>query len=86
MQPQQTRVYADSTSINSLPTQELMTGNTMTGNTMTQQSPNFNAMYSQQDNTPLVDAASPGQSNEGFMEPMAANSALGGSWGSSSSW
>jgi hypothetical protein len=86
MQPQQTRVYADSTSINSLPTQEFMSGNTMPGNTSMQQSPNFNAMYSQQDNTPLVNAASPGQSNEGFSEPMAASDALGSSWGGFSSW
>ena len=83
MQPQQTRVYADSTSINSLPTHE-MTGSTNMLNP--QQTPNFNAMYSQQDNTPLVNAATPGQSTEGFMEPMAASDALGGSWGGFSSW
>jgi hypothetical protein len=39
------------------------------------QQPNYDAMY-RQDTTPLVDAATPGL--EGFGEPMAANSALGG--------
>ena len=51
------------TSINSLPTQQL---------------PDYNAMY-QQDNTPLVGAASPGM--ESF-EPMAANAVGGGAFGS----
>jgi hypothetical protein len=40
-------------------------------------------MYEKND-TPLVNAATPGEGiNEGFMEPMAANSVLGGSFGSS---
>jgi hypothetical protein len=52
-----------STSINSLPTQQM---------------PDYNSMY-QQDNTPLVGAASP--SMESF-EPMAANSVGGGAFGS----
>ena len=49
-----------------------------------QSSPDFNNMY-QQDNTPLVGAATPGMGMEGF-EPMAANdgggfaSAFGGGW------
>jgi hypothetical protein len=38
-------------------------------------------MY-QQDNTPLVNAATPGVT-ETFSEPMAANSVLGGGFGSS---
>jgi hypothetical protein len=52
-----------STSINSLPTQQM---------------PDYNSMY-QQDNTPLIGAASP--SMESF-EPMAANSVGGGAFGS----
>jgi hypothetical protein len=44
------------------------------------QQPNYDAMY-RQDTTPLVGAATPGIEN---MEPMAANSALGG--GSFGSW
>ena len=51
------------TSINSLPTQQL---------------PDYNSMY-QQDNTPLVGAATP--SMESF-EPMAANAVGGGAFGS----
>jgi hypothetical protein len=48
----------------------------------TQQLPNYNEMY-QHDPTPLVGAATPGQT-EGFNnEPMAANSVLGGGFGSS---
>jgi hypothetical protein len=63
--------------INSLPTND-MTNNTQSNQyTMSpQQLPNYNNMY-QEDNTPLVGAASPTQEN--FMEPMAANSVLGGS-------
>jgi hypothetical protein len=65
-------MYSDGTSINSLPT----------GNSETQQTPNYNNMY-RQDTTPLVNAATPGMA-EGFMnEPMAANSVLGGGFGSS---
>lgn len=71
--------YNDGTSINSLPTQD------MTGASQ-QQLPNYNAMY-RNDSTPLVDAATPGQTNEGFShEPMAASDALGGGWGGFSSW
>jgi len=47
-----------------------------------QQLPNYDAMY-RQDTTPLVGAASPSMA-EGFSEPMAANSVLGG--GSFGSW
>ena len=71
--------YNDGTSINSLPTQDMSSSSQ-------QQLPNYNAMY-RNDSTPLVDAASPGQPNEGFSnEPMAASDALGGGWGGFSSW
>ena len=60
-------VDSDGTSINSLP------------NGDAQQLPNYNKMH-QQDNTPLVNAQTPGM--EGFL-PMAANEAIGGSFGSS---
>jgi len=71
--------YNDGTSINSLPTQDMTTSSH-------QQLPNYNAMY-RNDSTPLVNAASPGQTNEGFSnEPMAASDALGGGWGGFSSW
>ena len=66
-------LYSDGTAINSLPT-NLGNENTLAP----QQLPNYNAMY-KQENTPLVGAASP---TEGFSEPMAANSVLGGSFGS----
>ena len=68
-------IYSDGTSINSLP----ITQNT--SSTMTQPLPNYNNMY-QQDNTPLVNAATPG-ATESFSEPMAANSVLGGGFGAS---
>ena len=74
-------LYTDGTAINSLPTNEVTYGNTNTPQSASQQLPNYNAMY-QQDPTPLVGAATPGQS-EGFSEPMAANSVLGGGFGSS---
>jgi len=65
-------MYADGTSINSLPS----------SSESSQQLPNYDAMY-KQDSTPLVGAASP---SEGIIqEPMAANSVLGGS-GMFSSW
>ena len=60
-------MYSDGTSINSLP------------NGDSQQLPNYNNMH-QQDNTPLVNAATP--SMEGF-GVQAANEVLGGSFGSS---
>jgi hypothetical protein len=66
-------LYGGSTSINQLPTANM--------NAPTQQIPNYNNMY-QKDNTPLIDAATPGGA-EGFYEPMAANSVLSGSFGSS---
>jgi hypothetical protein len=73
--------YTDGTAISSLPAYD----NTQGGqNTMqTQQLQNYDAMYKKND-TPLVDAASPGMS-EGMtpFEPMAANGVFsGGSFGS----
>lgn len=64
-------MYSDGTSISSLPS-----------GGDTQQNPNYDNMY-RQDTTPLVNAATPGLA-EGFVnEPMAANSVLGGGFGSS---
>ena len=68
-------IYSDGTSINNLPITQNTTSST------TQQLPDYNNMY-QQDNTPLVNAATPGVT-ETFSEPMAANSVLGGGFGSS---
>jgi hypothetical protein len=48
-----------------------------------QQLPNYNEMY-QQDNTPLVGAATPGM--EQVTEPMAANMGVGGAFGSAFGW
>jgi hypothetical protein len=77
MMPQTQPTYTDGTSINSLPTSSTDSSTT----TPTQQMPNYDNMYQQQ-TTPLVGAASPGM--EGFSEPMAANSVLGG--GAFGSW
>lgn len=68
-QPQQPIQVTDGTAISSLPTYN---GNQNTLQPM----PNYDSMY-RQDTTPMVDAASP---VEGFGEPMAANSVLGGSF------
>ena len=70
-------LYTDGTAISSLPSDSQ---NTM----QSEQLPNYNAMY-RQDNTPLVGAATPGGQQESMMpmEPMAANSVLGGGFGSS---
>jgi hypothetical protein len=73
MMPQSQPTYTDGTSINSLPTSSI---------TSTQQLPNYDNMYKEQ-NTPLVNAATPG-AMEGFQEPMAANAVLGG--GAFGSW
>ena len=62
-----------STSISSLPQQQ-----------STQQMPDYNNMY-QQDSTPLVGAATPGMESFGGAI-MAANDALGGSFGSAFGW
>lgn len=58
-----------------------MGGNTTSISSLpTQQMPDYNQMY-QQDNTPLVGAATPGMGMESF-EPMAANAVGGGAFGS----
>lgn len=77
MQPPATS-YTDGTAISALPTNDMSYGNQNT--VQAQQLPNYDAMY-RQDATPLVGAANPGMS-EGFGEPIAANSAIGGSFGS----
>lgn len=75
-------LYTDGTAISSLPTNDATYGSSNTVQAApSQQSPNYNAMY-QHDYTPLVGAATPGQS-DAFVEPMAANSVLGGGFGSS---
>jgi hypothetical protein len=61
--PQSQPTYTDGTSINSLPT---------SSTSSTQQLPNYDNMYKQQ-NTPLVNAATPGV----VSEPMAANEGFG---------
>ena len=69
-------LYTDGTAISSLPTNDVQYG----GETTMQ--PNYNSMY-KQENTPLVGAAAPAQmENMGTMEPMAANSVIGGGFGS----
>jgi len=72
----QSQMSAQGTALNQLPPPQLMSS---------QPSPDFNNMY-QQDNTPLVGAASPATSMyEGFA-PMAANEALGGSGFGGANW
>jgi len=71
--------YTDGTAISSLPTYDATQGNQTS--MQPQQMPNYDAMY-RQDTTPLVAAATPGMTES--MEPMAANSVLGG--GSFGSW
>jgi len=66
-------LYTEGTAISSLPINDQ-------NNSETQQTPDYNNMY-RQDTTPLVGAATPG-GLEGFGEPMAANSVLGGAFGS----
>jgi hypothetical protein len=76
----QQAMYTDGTSINTLPTNDMSNGGSQ--NTLApQQMPNYNNMH-EKDDTPLVNAATPG-GQEGFNEPMAANSVLGGGFGSS---
>jgi hypothetical protein len=74
MIPPPASTYTDGTAISSLPTNDVTYGSQNT--VQAQQLPNYDAMY-RQDTTPLVGAATPGMS-EGFGEPMAANSVLGG--------
>lgn len=74
-------LYTSGTAISSLPTNDVVYGSENT--VQPQQLPDYNNMY-QQNNTPLVGAATPG-TNEGFDGGIvAANSVLGGgSFGSS---
>ena len=66
-------VYTDGTAISSLPTNDT---------TQSQQLPDYDSMY-RKDNTPLVAAATPGDSQESFGGGiMAANEAIGGGFGS----
>jgi hypothetical protein len=78
-QPSMTVPMTDGTAISALPTFDVTQGSQST--MQPQQTPNYDAMY-RQENTPLIGAATPGM--EGFGEPMAANSVLGGGsgWGS----
>ena len=69
-------MYADGTSINSLPTDTSMPA---------QQMPNYNNMY-RQDTTPLVAAASPSMAQDSFVVPIAANEGVSGAFGGSSFW
>lgn len=80
-QAMQQAMYSDGTSLNNLPT-----------SMPTQQAlPNYDTMH-RADNTPLVGASTPGMGGMGMgmgaeqFEPMAANEALGGSFGGFSSW
>jgi len=74
MMPPPASTYTDGTAISALPTNDVTYGSQNT--VQAQQLPNYDSMY-RQDTTPLVGAATPGMS-EGFGEPMAANSVLGG--------
>lgn len=73
--------YTDGTAISALPTNDVTYGNQNT--VQAQQLPNYDAMY-RKDTTPLVGAANPG-TTEGFGDPIAANSVLGGG-GFGSAW
>lgn len=73
--------YTDGTAISSLPTYDVTQSNQNT--IAPQQLPNYDKMF-RQDTTPLVGAATPGVTTEGFDGPLAANSVLGG--GSFGSW
>jgi hypothetical protein len=75
-------LYGGSTSINQLPNDMSGSNSSQNYSQSSQQLPNYNNMY-QQDNTPLIGAATPGMA-EAFSEPMAANSVLGG--GAFGSW
>jgi len=68
--------FTEGTAISALPNYDQQAASS-------QQLPDYNNMY-RQDNTPLVGAATPGGNMEGFGEPMAANSVLGG--GAFGSW
>ena len=81
-QAQTQALYTDGTAISSLPTNDVGHGNENT--IQPQQLPNYNAMY-QQDNTPLVGAATPGGTQESF-GPVAASEFLGGGSSFGSAW
>lgn len=68
------QLMTDGTAISSLPTYDT----TNTSSSSSQQMPNYDAMY-RQDNNPLIGAANPGGGITEGLEPMAANSVLGGS-------
>lgn len=74
--------YTDGTSISSLPTNDVQYGSNNT--VQPQKLPNYNNMY-QQDNTPLVGAATPGDSMESF-GPVAASEFLGGGTSFGTAW
>lgn len=80
--PVQQSLYTDGTAISSLPTNDVQYGNMNT--VQSEKQPNYNNMY-QQDNTPLVGAASPGDNTENF-GPVAASEFLGGGSAFGSSW
>ena len=75
--------YSDGTAINSLPSNDMTQSNSQ-NSLAPQQLPNYNNMF-EKDTTQLVGAATPGGGGgqEGSMEPMAANSVMGGGFGSS---
>ena len=73
--------YSDGTDINSLPSSE-MAQHASSNVLSPQHMPNYNNMHAK-DKTQLVGASTPGDTSEGFSEPMAANSVLGGGFGSS---
>jgi hypothetical protein len=80
--PVQQSLYTDGTAISSLPTNDVQYGNMNT--VQPQKLPNYNNMY-QQDNTPLVGAASPGDNMESF-GPVAASEFLGGGSAFGTAW
>lgn len=80
--PVQQSLYTDGTAISSLPTNDVEYGSMNT--VQPQKLPNYNNMY-QQDNTPLVGAATPGDNVESF-GPVAASEFLGGGTGFGSAW
>jgi hypothetical protein len=80
--PVQQSLYTDGTAISSLPTNDVQYGSSNT--VQPQKLPNYNNMY-QQDNTPLVGAASPGDNMESF-GPVAASEFLGGGSAFGTAW
>lgn len=80
--PVQQSLYTDGTAISSLPINDVQNSNMNT--VQAQKLPNYNNMY-QQDNTPLVNAASPVDNTESF-GPVAASEFLGGGSAFGSAW